>query len=88
MVLSKEEIIRRGFVDVHAWVGGIRQHHRLTVKKETTAFGQMPYLFTGANIPANELLRIAEETGLPVRSPTTTVFPKGKGPKDFVTIHP
>jgi hypothetical protein len=82
--ISSQEIIKRGYVDVHVRVAGIRQIHRLIVRREHTAFGEIPCLTTNVNIATAELLRIADELGLPVKSQSTLVFPKGKGPNDFV----
>lgn len=84
MAISPEQIIKRGFVDVHVRVSGIRQCHRLTLIKENTAFGVINALATKVEIPASELLRVVEELGLPIKTPSMIVFPKGKGPADFV----
>lgn len=76
-------ILQQGFADVKVRVAGILQRHRLTVEYERTAFGNVPYLVTKANIPAMELLRIANELQLPIKAPAGTFFPEGKAPKDY-----
>lgn len=83
MALSAEEIIRRGFVDIHVRVSGIRQCHRLVLVRENTAFGIINCLSSRVEIPSSELLKVTEEIGLPIKTPSTTAFPRGKGPIDF-----
>lgn len=84
MASSSKEIIARGFIDVHVRVSGVRQCHRLIAIKEKTAFGLINCLSSRAEIPSFELIRVAEEFGLPIKTPSTIVFPKGKGPADFL----
>ena len=81
---SKDDILKDGYVDMHAKVGGILQTHRFTAQKEKTGFGEMLILVTKGNVASGELARLAEEVQLPLRSPFGTAFPRGKGPKDFV----
>ena len=86
MALSTQQIIERGFIDVHVRVSGIRQCHRLSVVKENTAFGQINCLYSRVDIPSSELLRVTEELSLPIKTPKTIVFPRGRGPADFVVV--
>ena len=87
MSLPKEDILKQGYVDLHARVGGILQTHRFIVQKEKTGFGEILILVTKGNVASGELARLAEEVQLPLRSPLGTAFPKGKGPKDFLVSH-
>jgi len=82
--MKKEEILKRGSVEVHAKVGGIRQRHVLRVEREKTAWGMVPYLVCEHKIPAAELIRLAEELQLPIKCRGMAVFPKGKAAQDFV----
>jgi hypothetical protein len=82
-MISKEEILRRGYVDVKVFVTGLRQSHRLTVVKEKTAHGMVPFLQCKYYIPTTELVRLAEELQLPVKHKDVVVFPKGKMPAHF-----
>lgn len=84
MKLSKEQVISQGHTELHARVGGILQSHRFILQKEKTGFGIVSVLVTAGNVPVGELARLADEIGIPLRSPLGIAFPKGKGPKDFV----
>lgn len=82
-MISKEEILRRGYVDVKVFVSGLRQSHRLTISKEKTAHGMVPFLVCKYYIPTNELVRLSEELGLPIKHKEVTVFPRGTMPSHF-----
>ena len=83
-MISKDEILKRGSVEVHAKVGGIRQRHTLKVVWEKTAWGTVPFCVSSFQLPASELLRLAQEIGLPIKCRGMVVFPKGKAAQDFV----
>lgn len=80
----KDEILKAGFADVRVNVSGLRQAHRLEVKRERTPAGEIPVLVATHYIPATELVRLAEELQLPVRYKQTIVFPRGKMAGHFV----
>lgn len=80
---SKDEILKRGYVDVKIYVTGFRQSHRLNIVIEKTPTGEIPFLVSKNYIPNSELVRIANELKLPVKHKDTVVFPAGMGPKDF-----
>ncbi len=84
LVSIRDEIIKRGYVDVKVHVQGLRQNHRLAVETEKTPRGNITYLVSKLYIPTPELLRLAEELQFPIKHNTTVVFPKGKMPKDFL----
>ncbi len=79
----KDEILRKGSVEAVVIVSGVRQRHLLEVKREDTPFGRVPFLVSRHYIPKNEMVRLAEELGLPVKSKEATVLPPGKLLKDF-----
>lgn len=83
MVFSKEDVLRRGFVYVKVIVSGLRQSHKLTVKKERTQQGIFTYLHGRYAIPESEMVRVAEELQLPVKTKDVLVFPKGKMQGDY-----
>ncbi|MBI2079785.1 hypothetical protein HYT84_03400 [Candidatus Micrarchaeota archaeon] len=85
-LVSREEILKNGFVEIRVRVAGIIQRHKFNVVREETPFGSVPYLVVKAMIPHVELVRIAEEIQLPVRNKEATVFPKGKMVKDFAGL--
>jgi len=87
MVVVREEILKTGFVDLKIKIAGIIQKHRLEIVREDTPYGRVPYLVTKVkDISMKELVRIAEELQLPVKSPTSVAFPPGKMPADFVNL--
>ena len=80
---NRDDILSAGFADVRVLVSGLRQMHRLTVVMENTAQGQIPFLVSKHYIPTNELLRVAQQTGLPVKHKETVVYPPGTAASDF-----
>jgi len=82
-MIGKEEILRRGYVDVKVYVTGLRQSHRLEVVKEKTSVGMVPFLVCKHYIPTAELVRLAEQLQLPVKHKEVVVFPKGKMASSF-----
>lgn len=81
--INKDEILKRGYVDVKVFVSGLRQSHRLQVERERTPQGMVPYLVCKHYIPTAELVRLAEELQLPLRCRDVAVFPRGKKAGDF-----
>jgi hypothetical protein len=51
--------------------------------REPFPTGPVPFLTSDRFIDLPELVRIAEEYGLPVKAKNGKVFPKGKGAHDF-----
>lgn len=84
--MKKDEILRQGFVIVKVTVAGIRQTHRLDVVKEKSGQGFFHYLRGRYSIPESEMIRLAEELQLPIRSKDTLVLPKGKSRRDFIEV--
>jgi hypothetical protein len=84
--MIRDEILKRGYVDVKVYVAGLRQNHRLTVEKEKTVHGEVPYLLSKNYIPNTELVRLANELMLPIKHNKTMVLPKGMMPKDFAQM--
>ncbi|MBI5046691.1 hypothetical protein HZC07_03080 [Candidatus Micrarchaeota archaeon] len=82
-MITKEEILKQGYVDVKVYVSGLRQAHRLTLVKENTPNGWVPYLVSKYYIPTQELLKLAEEFQLPVKHKDISVFPRGKMASSF-----
>jgi hypothetical protein len=80
------ELVKKGSIDFHITIAGIRQLHKFTVGREKTAFGEIPVLVPEKKItlPLTEALKAANELDLPVRSSSGLVFPRGKFAKDFV----
>lgn len=83
--MGMEEIVQKGFAEARIRVGGILQLHRFILEKEKSAFGFIPILVlkTASTAPAAELLKVANQFQLPVKSKDFIVFPEGKSAKDF-----
>lgn len=80
---SPQEIISAGFIEVRVKTGGMAQRFKLVVKREHTAFGEIPFLVSNVSFPNSEMLRIANELQLPIKSGSAVAFPTGKMAKDF-----
>ena len=83
-MISKEEILKRGYVDVKLYVSGLRQSHRLKVVRERTPRGLIPFLVSDHYMPTPEMVRLAEELQLPLKQKDVVVFPRGKMAGHFV----
>ncbi|MBD3210495.1 hypothetical protein GF318_03890 [Candidatus Micrarchaeota archaeon] len=83
VTINKDEILKKGYVDVKVRAEGMRQSHRLHVKKQQTAHGLVPMLVAQHYIPRKELVKLAEQFQLPVKHKDVVALPKGKMPKDF-----
>ncbi len=85
-MVDKKDILKNGYVIVKVTVSGVRQTHRLNVVREKESRGDFYYLTGRHPIPENEMVRLAEELQLPVKSRDAMVFPKGKMKKDFIEV--
>ena len=83
-MVDKKDILKNGYVIVKVTVAGIRQTHRLNVVKEKESRGDFFYLTGRHPIPENEMVRLAEELQLPIKSKDVIVFPRGTMKKDFI----
>jgi len=83
---TQKEIFTAGFIEVKVKSGGFIKKHRLTVVRENTGFGEMPFLTAKESFPNAEMVRLANELQLPIKSGSAVAFPTGKMAKDFVGI--
>lgn len=83
-MVDKKDILKNGYVIVKVTVNGIRQTHRLNVVREKESRGDFHYLTGRQPIPENEMIRLAEELQMPIKSRDAIVFPKGTMKKDFI----
>ncbi len=79
----RQDVLRKGYIDVKVYVAGLRQAHRLEVRMEDTPHGTVPFLICRNYIPNSELVRLAEDLQLPIKHKNTLVLPRGKSLKDF-----
>lgn len=75
--------IRFGTVKVRVLRSGIYQQITFAVRKEKLGEMEFYELFTERIIDVSELLKVAEDIGLPVHAPNANVFPKGTSASDF-----
>lgn len=83
---AAKEAMERGKVELLVWRAGVRQRVEFAAKR--LPLGTVTYLAlcTEKFIDLGELVRLAEETGLPVFAGNGKVFPKGKTAADFVGL--
>ena len=84
--MTKEEILAAGYVQIRVKRAGIWQKLTFRVEKTVSPVGLIPYLMVDRFVDMPELLRVAEETGLPVKAKNGKVFPRGKTEHDFVGL--
>ncbi|MGB9719140.1 MAG: hypothetical protein ACPL06_00920 [Candidatus Anstonellales archaeon] len=71
-------------VTVEVTVAGMKQRHKFKMVKETTPFGTYELINIPMVLPKLELLRIADEKGIPVFNNGEKYFPKGKTARDII----
>lgn len=84
--VDREKILKDGKAEIRVFRSGMWQRIIFEVKNITTPSGTYPLLSTERMIDFKELVRVAQETNLPVQAPNGTAFPKGTSPKDFVDL--
>jgi hypothetical protein len=77
------EILKAGSAKIRVRRSGMYQQITFTVKKARLGSIEYSELFTERLIEMPDMMRIAEEIGLPVECPSGRAFPKGKGAADF-----
>ncbi|MEM2948082.1 MAG: hypothetical protein QXL47_02490 [Candidatus Anstonellales archaeon] len=71
-------------VTVELTVAGMKQRHKFKTIKETTPFGTYELINIPLTVSKLELLRIANEKGMPVFNNGEKYFPKGKTARDII----
>jgi hypothetical protein len=80
------EILRQGYARIRVKRAGMLQFQVFKVKRVELGGDAFVELFLDRLLDMSELLRVANEIGLPVESENRRVFPEGKGAKDFVGL--
>ena len=80
------EILRQGYARIKVKRAGMLQFQVFKVKRVELGGDAFVELFLDRLLDMSELLRVANEIGLPVESENRRVFPEGKGAKDFVGL--
>ncbi|MGC9132072.1 MAG: hypothetical protein ACP5HJ_00260 [Candidatus Micrarchaeia archaeon] len=84
MNMNKEEILKNGKIEVQVKRFGQLKREVFEVKYEKLLDKKYPILFLDKFIELNELCRIADEVGLPIKAKNGIAFPKGKTAMDFL----
>jgi hypothetical protein len=79
-------ILKQGYTRIRVRRAGILQFQVFKVKRVALGSETFVELFLDRLLDMSEMLRVANETGLPVESENRRVFPEGKGAKDFAGL--
>jgi hypothetical protein len=79
-------IVRNGSVKLRVVRSGMYQQLTFTVRK--VSLGGISYLelYTDRTVDTAEIIRVAEEVGLPVEAQNCKAFPKGTSASDFQNL--
>jgi len=83
---NASQILRQGYARIKVKRAGILQFQVFKVKRVELGENTFVELFLDRLLGMSEMLRVANETGLPVESENRRVFPEGKGAKDFAGL--
>ena len=79
-------IIKEGSLRTKVKRGGMLQFQVFKIKRIKIGNGEFVELFLDRVLDTSEIVRIAEETGLPVEAENGRAFPTGTGAKDFIGL--
>ncbi|MGB9732568.1 MAG: hypothetical protein ACP5HF_01945 [Candidatus Micrarchaeia archaeon] len=79
------EIVRKGSIKIRVRRSGMLQQLTFNVKEAEAGNIKYYKLYTDRLVDISELIRVAEEVGLPVEAPNGKAFPKGSTASDFET---
>lgn len=79
-------ILRQGYARIKVKRAGMLQFQVFKVKRVELGGDTFVELFLDRLLDMSEMLRVANETGLPVESEKRRAFPEGTGAKDFVGL--
>jgi len=85
-MLSRDDVLRKGFCEVPVVVSGVRRKHKFIVRVKPSPEGPIPVLETSPRVPEREMLKVANKLLLPVTNGVATVFPTGMSDIDFVNL--
>jgi len=81
-----KEALEKGEAEIRVKRAGVYQTLLFKVVREETPLGTVPYLTADRFVDLPELVRIAEEYGMPVRAKNGKVLPRGKREMDFANL--
>jgi hypothetical protein len=83
---SALRIIKEGRAKLRVQRSGMWQQQIFIVKRVQSGKDLFVELFLNKIVDMNELVRIANETGLPVEAENGRAFPKGTGAENFLNL--
>lgn len=81
-----QRIIGEGQARIKVKRAGVLQFVIFRIKRIKAGSEQFVELFSDRMIDRDEIIRVANETGLPVEAQNGRAFPEGKGAKDFLGL--
>jgi hypothetical protein len=81
-------IISAGSYRIRVRRVGMLQYQVFRIRRVRLGNGHFVELFLDKVLDMSELVRVAEETGLPVEAQNGKAFPKGTSAKDFMDLEP
>ena len=86
MSAAAQEAVEKGQMELKVWRAGALQWVAFAARRFPLGNVQHLALVTDKFVDLGELVRLAEETGLPVFAANGRVFPKGKTAADFIGL--
>ncbi len=83
---SAQRILKEGKIRIKVRRAGMLQFQVFNVKRLKIGGKEFAELFLDRVIDLSELVRLANELGLPVEAENGRAFPEGKGAKDFIGL--
>ncbi len=83
---SAKRILKEGSIKARVKRSGMLQMMTFTIKRIQVGNSHYVELFLDRVIDTSELLRLANELGLPIEAQNGRAFPTGKGAKDFLGL--
>ncbi|MEM3245607.1 MAG: hypothetical protein QW045_02080 [Candidatus Micrarchaeaceae archaeon] len=79
-----KKILKDGKITIKVRRSSMLQFITFTIKQVSAGSYTFPELFSDRIIDLSEIVRIANDVGLPVEAHGLRAFPQGKGAKDFI----
>ena len=83
LTTQAKQAIENGSIKIRVKRSGMYQQLTFHIKKADLGNTSFVELFTDRIVDTSELLRVANEVGLPVEAPNNHAFPNGTSAKDF-----
>ncbi|MDE1761965.1 MAG: hypothetical protein KGH78_02100 [Candidatus Micrarchaeota archaeon] len=80
------QAIQNGSIKIRVKRSGMYQQLTFHARKALMGNVEFIELFTDRIVDTSELLKVAEDFGLPIEAPNAKVFPKGTSAQDFSSL--